>query len=228
MDTNDRDFKTFFAERLKARGYTLRKLSEISGIAQDHLERLAEGRYDELPPAPYLRGYLDRLGELLDFSPDQWWEHLKTAGAGRSSGPADALPTNRFAPRSISRYVWLVVITVIIIVYGIIRFPAIVGQPTLEVTAPAEALVTVHEPAFTVRGRLENGDQLSVNGVPVTVQKDGAWQEDLLLEPNMNAVVVRAKKFLGGEMVITRQVLYEPQTVTTDTTTSTPTSTTGQ
>jgi hypothetical protein len=210
----EHDFKTFFAERLKARGYTLRKLSEISGIALDHLENLAEGRYDELPPAPYLRGYLERIGELLAFDPNPWWEQLKQGSAAQRPGPTDALPVNRFAPRPVTRYVWAAVVIAIVIGYLVVRLPKILGRPDLAVTAPAAATVTVSEPAFTLQGHLGNGDRVFVNGEPVTVASDGSWHYQLPLEPHLNTVTVSAKKFLGGETSITRQIIYEPPTAT--------------
>ena len=43
-------FEQFLNERLKERGMTLKRLSELSGISQKHLEYLARGEFDHLPP----------------------------------------------------------------------------------------------------------------------------------------------------------------------------------
>ena len=66
------DFASFFASRLKERGLTVKKLSELSGISQKDLQNLSEGDFDHLPPAPYLRGYTQKLSKILEFDPEFW------------------------------------------------------------------------------------------------------------------------------------------------------------
>ena len=77
------DFPSFFNERLKERGLTLKRLSELSGISVKHLEALAAGQFDNLPPAPYLRGYLLKLGQVLGFDGNDCGQNAEGSPAHR-------------------------------------------------------------------------------------------------------------------------------------------------
>lgn len=205
------DFAAFFAARLKERGLSVKKLSELSGIAQKDLQNLSEGDFDNLPSAPYLRGYTIKLSKILEFDPELWWNHFVRIGAVRMSGQEDALPTNRFAIAKSRRYGWLVFLLVLAALYGGLRFSKIMGRPTLLIDEPAEGIARVGESRIIARGSLSGGDELFVNGAPVELQKDGAWQKEVALEPGLNTIEFRARKLLGRETRVLRQVLYEPE-----------------
>ena len=83
---DEQPFELFFAERLKTKGFTLKKLSEMSGVALKHLENLRAGRYEDLPPAPYLHGYLRSIGKFLDFDGEAHRFQLR-GDALQESGP---------------------------------------------------------------------------------------------------------------------------------------------
>ena len=73
---SDLDFSSFLNERLRDKGLTLKKLAETTGIALGHIQKLSEGDFFDLPPTPYLRGYLSRIGRVLDFDPEIWWQYF--------------------------------------------------------------------------------------------------------------------------------------------------------
>ena len=52
MPPNDLPFEQFFAEKIKERGLSLKKLSEMTGIAPSHIENLLRGDYENMPSAP--------------------------------------------------------------------------------------------------------------------------------------------------------------------------------
>ena len=204
------DFAAFFKEKIKAKGLTFKKVSDLSGIPLKHIEHLSTGEYDRLPPAPYVRGYLNVLGELLQFDPLPIWEHFKTVSAIPSSGSGDRLPLNRFAPRPLIGYVWVGVATVVLLGYLGFRFSKIFGQPVLRVENPHETLATVSSRDFIVRGNLENGDTLLVNGEVTSLGQNGGFEKRITLQPGLNTLQISAKKFLGKEISLIRQVMYEP------------------
>jgi cytoskeletal protein RodZ len=210
MPPNDLDFSKHFNEKLKARGLSLKKLSELSGISLPYLESMAEGDFAALPSAPYVRGYLAIVGEILDLDAAFWWEELRARNRIKSSGAYDELPRNRFAPRSTSFLLWAGIAVVLIVGYLGIRFSAIFGKPLIEVTAPAAAVTTVNDPSIVVAGRLTGGDELLVNREPADRNPDGTWQKAVTLDPGLNVIEITATKFLGRRTTITRQVVYEP------------------
>ena len=210
MDEERQDFEIFFSEKLREYSVPLKKLSELSGISIKYLECLRAGRYEQLPAAPYLHGYLVRLGQLLNFDGEEWWRRLKEEGLIRGSGPADQLPKNRFARRPITKKVWLGIIAAIILLYGGFSFSKISGTPLLVVTSPAEESTTVETDQFILNGRLTDGSRLTVNGEAISIGEDGSWQKRILLQPGLNSLRIVASKFLGREIEVIRQIIYQP------------------
>lgn len=216
------DFKSLFHDKMRERGLTLKRLSELSGIAIQHLEALSKEEVRKLPAAPYLRGYLERLGGILDFNPAVWREYFGAQGAVLSSGAADELPRNRFARQPAAKYLWLIIIALLVVFYLSFRFQDIFGRPVITVSYPRETMISVRSGAITVSGALRGSSQVLINGEAIPVGADGGWEKRLTLEPGLNTIEMRAKKLLGGETRVIRQIIYEPAS---ELPTSTPTTT---
>lgn len=215
-------FAAFVAERLREKNLSLRRLSEMTGVSPRHLGALLEGRFDRLPPAPYVRNYLIRIGEVLEFDGQAWWERLKEEGLVRSSGPADELPKNRFARRAPPKVVWVVGIVMLIFLYFGLRSSNIFGTPRVMIAYPQSTVTVSNESEVIVRGTLANGDKVSVNGESVPVERGGVWEKRISLQPGLNTVEVHAEKFLGKGVTLVRQILYEPAPLPISTATSSP------
>ena len=225
MPPEEVNFQTFFAAKIKDRGLTAKKLAEATGIAPTHLEALAHGRFDDLPSSPYVHGYLVRLGKVLDFNGEEWWEKIKKERTVSNSGPSDSLPGNRFLRQSPAKFVWIGVVAVIIIIYLAFQIPAIFSGPKVSVIFPSQNPYTTSSSTLTLQGNVRGADSLTLNGDSVTVATDGSWQKTVLLQDGPNTFQITAKKLLGGQTNITEQILYQeifpPTTATTSTASST-------
>lgn len=213
MDIDYQNFETLLNEKLRERGLTLKRLSELSNISVHHLENLSRGKFEELPPAPYVRGYLIKIGSILDFDPEIWWERLRTGNLVKSSGKHDELPRNRFAQRSRPRLIWAGAAIFVVLIYFGIRFSKIFGEPILTVTYPDQYMTLTENSEIEIRGELKNGDGVSVYGEAVPIAEDGSWTHTITLEKGPNFIEIVAKKFLGRERKITLKILYEPTSV---------------
>lgn len=215
MEENpEAEFQNLFAAKIKEHGLTIAKLSELSGIATKHLQNLSAGRLDSLPPAPYLRGYLVKLGHILDFDGEAWLEKFKAHGLIRGSGPNDELPKNRFAREPLNKKIFGAVIIIIILTYAGFRFSKILGRPIIEITIPENDPTLVQSKDFLAQGKARDTNELyiSVNGGGdelVQMEESGSWQKTLLLRPGENTIRVRAKKFLGRETEVVRRIIFE-------------------
>lgn len=203
------DFENFFNDKVKARGLSLDRISEQTGISLKHLESLSRGHYEEMPPAPYFRGYLSKLGALLDFDPELWWTRFQAMGVVKKSGPLDQLPKNRYAKSSKMKFAIFGAIGIIILIYLGASLPRILGKPQLSIDYPKDALITVKDSRVLTYGTLKNGNDLTLNGEPVQVADDGSWQKEVLLDPGLNTLNFDAKKFLGREVNQIRQINYD-------------------
>lgn len=204
------DLSNFLNERMRERGLTAKRLSELTGISVKHLEALFEGRFEHLPPAPYFRGYLLKLGQILGFDADEWWDELKKARPAKSSAPTDEMPKNRFKEEPVKKYIILGALALLLILYFGSRFSRIFGQPNITVSYPSENVTIVSQNTVSLSGRLTNGDSLHINSEAISPAQNGDWQKIISLQPGMNTVEISAKKFLGRETKIIRQIIYEP------------------
>jgi len=202
------NFKTFLEERIKARGISPKKLSELSGIPIRNLENLLNGNFKDLPAAPYIRGYIQKLGAILDFDAEGWWKVVRDSARG--SGAFDELPKNRFAPQSAAKYIWLIIAGLGLLIYLALRLPSIIGRPDLVISSPAAETIRTSESSFVIKGTLRGGNELSINGERINVAAGGFWEKNLLLEPGINTFVIRAAKFLGSDAQATVTIIFEP------------------
>ncbi|MBI5220670.1 MAG: helix-turn-helix domain-containing protein [Candidatus Liptonbacteria bacterium] len=201
------------AAKMKERGLPLRKLSEVSGISTKHLEALLRGANSQLPPAPYVRGYLIKLGEVLDFDGQAAWESFRREGRVQVSGGSDALPKNRFAlPRS-AKPVAITLLFLAVLIYLGLRLWA--WQPELKVVQPATLAVSTSTESVTLAGYASPGAQVYINAELVPATDSGDWQKTVLLEPGLNTFVIGARRRLGGERRQTLQVFLESKPTTT-------------
>ena len=82
--------------------------------------------------------------------------------------------------------------------------------PSIEVpTGPA----LVHDRFVTIHGRAARIVQLTMNGKPVTVTEDGAFEEPYLLSNGYNRIVLRAQDRYGRTRESIIEVIYEPVAV---------------
>jgi cytoskeletal protein RodZ len=239
MPPDDINFQTFFAAKMKDRGVSAKKLAEATGIAPAHLEALAHGRFDDLPSTPYVHGYIIRLGKVLDFNGEEWWAKIKEERLVQNSGPADALPSNRFLRQSPTKFIWLGAVALVIIIYLAFQIPLVFGGPSVAITFPAQNPYTTTSNTLTLQGTASGADSLYLSGAgadasdtdteTITIAGDGSWQKTVLLQDGLNTFQITGKKLLGGATNITEQVLYQgisnPSGASTSTSTSTATST---
>jgi len=216
-EVEKKELELFLSEKARAHNMSAKKIAELSGIPLKHVEHLLSGRYESLPPAPYLHGYLTRLGTLLEFDGEVWWGKLKEDGALVGSGPEDRLPENRFARMRMPRYLWAIAGAVILIFYFILRGSFILGTPTLTVMTPQDIATTASTNQVTIRGKTEHADTVRVNGEPASMTPDGFFEALILLEPGVNTVEITAAKFLGREKKAVYQIVYEPPLQSTST-----------
>lgn len=222
-------FEQFFAEKIKERNISLKKLSEATGIAPAHVESLLRGDFESMPSSPYLHGYLLHLGRALDFDGEEWWLRLKKDGVVKNSGEFDTLPSNRFIKKAPPKYLWFVGIGVIVLIYIAFQAPHILGKPSLTISFPSQNPYNTTSSTLTLNGTVHNADSLTLNGDQVIIASDGSWEKGVLLQNGQNSFAIVAQKFLGGTTQITEQILYQslnsPATSTLGTASSTSSST---
>ena len=206
MEQNIRDFGDFFAEAVRIKGYSLEKLANLSGVSERFLRILAEGNYGKLPSAPYMRGYLLKIAEVLEVDGASLWEEYERAIEPRRSGEKDVLPQNRFRTWQIHRGTIFIGLG-IVIVLGILlwRLPWFQSSAMSVLGKDGEIVATS---TWTIRGFADKDQAISINGELTQLHSDGSFEKELNLQPGFNTFTILGTYPLGREEKIVRQIFY--------------------
>ncbi len=204
-------FRDFLQEYIDIKGFSTKKLCDATGIPERYLEALLEGNNDALPPAPYIRGYIGKLANVLDFNKEEMWRLYKKEIAFLSSGANDHLPGNRFAIKKINkRSVITGACGILLLIYVSINFNKLLGAPQLEIIYPTTNNLIIHQPLISIEGKAGTDNKLTINEEELLVDDDGRFKKELNLDPGINTITIVSKKFLGREKKVTKKIIYEP------------------
>src|SRR3989338_8755966 len=109
MAMESADLKTsaeIIAEAMTARGLSLQQLVKETGVPDTYLEAILKGNFQRLPSAPYISGYFKKIAAVLKIDENNLWETHQQETDLKISGPADSLPGNRFAIKSLRVGYW--------------------------------------------------------------------------------------------------------------------------
>ncbi len=206
MEQNTRNFGEFFTEALRIKGYSLEKLANLSGVSERFLKILAEGNYKKLPSAPYMRGYLLKIAEVLEIDGISLWQEYEQAIEPRRSGENDTLPKNRFRTWQIHRGTIFAGLG-LIVVLGILfwQLPWF-KSPSLNVLGEDGEVVATS--TWTMRGFADKEQAVSINGELAQIRNDGSFEKELNLQSGFNTFTVLGTYPLGREERVIRQIFY--------------------
>lgn len=203
--------KEVILEQLEIKGFNLEKVLLATEIPKHSLEAILKGEWQKLPAAPYARGYFKKLEEILELQPDVLWNHYREETEIKTSGSEDRLPENRFAINAKSRkWIWPILIIVVALIYFGFNFSRLLGRPEINISNPLSASAIATVPTFTFTGEINPKDKLFINQEEIYVDKSGKFQEDYKLQPGLNTFEFVAKRFLGKETQVIKQIIYQP------------------
>lgn len=218
QEPRERKLSEIFIEALRAKNTTPEKLSAQTGISERFIQLLINDEVKKLPAAPYLHGYIIKISDTLNLDGEALWKtYFKHNESVSRSGKKDHLPANRFLVKEFDKR-WLIgaAIVLLLIVYAAIRLPAILGKPLLTIDVPPED-TTTKTALFTVKGKIDPQDQLTINNEVVYPQEDGSFEKVLHLEAGFNTIQFTAKKVLGQTTTLSRQIFLETKNASSTT-----------
>lgn len=108
----------------------------------------------------------------------------------------------------ITTYV-LIAFFVLAVGYALFEARNLIGGPQITL-ATSEAAITVDEQLVLVRGSAQNISEIRLNGAPIEVTEEGAFEEPVLLTPGYNKVVISARDKFGRSTEETLEIVYQP------------------
>jgi len=206
-----KDLKTLLDEALELKNVSHDKLAQATGIPERYIWALHNMEIDKLPAAPYVRGYIKKISEILHLNHDELWELYKKELGHKQSGVYDTLPINRFAIKRLSKKIIVSsVIGAAILIYLLMNVGRLTGIPKLIVINPAFDISTTSENIIRLTGYLEQRDKLLINEEEIFIGSDGTFNKEYDLQPGLNTIEFKAQRFLGREALQIRQVMYQP------------------
>lgn len=208
-----KDLKTIIAEAMELRNYDRAKLAQITGIPEHYILFIENLNTAKLPAAPYVHGYFKKIAGTLHLNFEDLWKMYEKELTQKSSGPSDKLPVNRFAIKPINKKVVLgILITIFLIIYILINARSFFGKPLLEIKNPADETAISESAIITLEGVADSRNKLTINNEEVLIDQNGKFSTTYNLQPGLNTIEFKVKKFLGRENLIIKQVLHQPKT----------------
>jgi hypothetical protein len=108
---------------------------------------------------------------------------------------------------NIKRFV--IILSVILLVsYGIFNARNLLLGPNVELFSPTNNTET-NENIANINGRAQNITFISLNEKPIFVDREGMFQEKLLLSPGSNTIQVKARDRFKNEVMKTITIYYK-------------------
>lgn len=189
---------------------TLDKLAQKTGIPSKYLRRIEEDGWEKLPSPVYIRGFLRKYAAAVGTNPD---EVVRKYDSGESRPGIVVPPKKRFAFTVSSRTVRIGVAAIVfLLILGYIGYQlsAVFIPPELAVTNPVRDEITVADEQIQLKGTVEPGSTLLLNGEPIATNPGGGFEERIELLPGLNTLEIKAVSKFERETVVIRRVIYNP------------------
>jgi len=211
-ENNQKTFSEILADEMRSARYSVDKLSKETGISERFIMFLLEGRIEDLPPTPYVYGYMMRIGEVLGIDAEKLWKEMQKEAKMREAGASDKLPPNRFVTRHINA---LAVFGAVLLLGTAVYFlsksiTAANIANALRLYSLEGGTTVVSTSSIVVSGSVERSVKLTINESPVYPDENGAFSRAVELKPGMNAISFELKGFLGRTGKIIKHVFYKP------------------
>ncbi len=219
---NDQEIKcgAYLRHIRQQRGISLEKVSEKTKILHSLLKNLEEDNYDLLPPPAYLKGIIKRYAQFLKLNPGKVVNlYQKTNGHHLQSGKNDLLPQNRFLVNQISifpflrkilRWFFHNILFIIIGLYFLYEILLFLLPPRIVIIAPSTDYST-NQAKIVLKGKVRRGKALFLKGKEIPLNKDGSFQEVIILSPGLNEIDLKAVNNLGKTSFAKRNIIYNAQ-----------------
>lgn len=199
-------------EQLEIKGISPAKLHQLTNIPERYLTGILEMDDRNVPALPYLRGYLLKIGGVLDLNGPELWKKYQREAEIQSSGLKDRLPENRYSLKAKKRK-WLIPTVLAVLLAGgylVLNAGNIFGNPSLTVYSPAENILITASAIYNVAGKIDSRDILKINNEEIVANPDGEFNEFYNLQPGQNTFTITVKRLLGKETKVVKQIIYNP------------------
>lgn len=210
-EDNLKSLKDILLEAMRYHDLTVEKLSQLTNISEIYIEALIEEKFELLPPAPYVRGYVKKISQLLNLDGEKiWQDFLKNSKKIKKSGENDKLPPNRFLVKKKYFSFFILILIIIFIFIFYFSFNGIFfNKLQIDFSIPKENIVFTENNYYIFQGKINPKNFLTINNQNVIINKDGFFEYKTELKPGLNVFEFKIKNSLGDNKVVLKQVYYQ-------------------
>jgi hypothetical protein len=188
----------------------IKTASILTQIKPRYLESLEAGDWDSLPSDVYTRGFIKSLGRVYNLD-----ERVLVEQYEKEHGFNPKIPNQKkenkikinFTPKTIIVLASLF-IGVAAVGYVGSQVRSVLAPPLLELSEPSGD-VTIQGNSLVVSGRAEIGADVTINEQVVMTDKNGQFNESLILSPGLNVIEIVAVNKFERESRLTRRISAE-------------------
>ena len=192
--------------------FDIKTVSMLSQIKESYVLDLEAGNYDKLPADVYVKGFLKNLAAVYHIKEEVLIEQYEKEHGFEPKQTNDNKTVSLLSTINLNPKVLILGITVffglLAVIYVGSQVRSVMAPPLLELTEPFSD-TTVSGGSIILTGRAEVGSDVFINNQAVLTDKNGQFNENLILSPGINVIEVVAKNKFGKVSTITRRINAE-------------------
>jgi cytoskeletal protein RodZ len=205
---------------------SLNEISKATKIRKIYLEKLENGKFDELPPEVYVRGFLKSYAKYLGielsdvmrlYEKEQGIaENIKKLNEPKVRKKRIQLPSVTITPN-----VFAIGVFILLVLAGFVYFYQEVGkfsqEPRLVILQPTNN-VSIEGNTVDIVGITEKDSKITINQQPVFVNEKGEFKETISLQQGVNELEIKSMNRFDNEAIkkINISSQYDSQLVSED------------
>ncbi len=119
----------------------------------------------------------------------------------------------RRATKFIIKWITIGLAVIVIITYSFFASRELLMGPQINIISPENGSL-VDEPLIVIHGNTKNIKSISLNDLPIFIDQEGRFKEQLLLAPGYTILTLRAKDRFGREVVKRLELVRKGNTIT--------------
>ena len=201
----------------KEAGLNRQAVEQKIGISEKYIKYLEESQYQKLPGEVYIKSFLKKYAALLSVSENKVmalyqkekgvYQKLDSYDHSQYLPPKGRVKFPFLNPKNLRNAIIILFILAILLYLGW-ELTNIIAPPKLEIIYPEEEFITTDK-NLILKGKTEPEISVLVNGEEVDVEKDGYFEQNIILKEGVNTIEITAHKKQGEENKVTRQVLLK-------------------
>lgn len=196
-------------ERIR-KGLSIEDVARATKIRPEFLHAIEEGEYKKLPSSAYIQGFIRNYTAFLGLPIKETLAVFKREFDEREyinvlpdsfTKKGNTLSGFRLGPTTML----LVVVIIFVVGYVLFQYHAAFLSPMLSLSTPSENAV-ISSQTVTVMGKAEPNTTVTINDVPVYIDKDGNFRKDVSVFSGQTTIVIKEENSFGRTATVIRHI----------------------